>query len=165
MLTPSWAQRAFHDLDFFFETRDEFQQCHSLGPTVLLRAIEASIPEKPESIGLSTLIDFREKTKLQRLKFRQEVDALIDGLFNCSTEDDLQKRVKLCGEYIAEQVNILELKLSCAQDRYDKKDDGNYIYRASTARSIIFCLTCSFLYACRNCFRYCFVYCGSLDRC
>lgn len=108
-LTPSWAQNAFHELDYFFVNASEFQKCHSLNANVLLTSIEAVVPEKPESMDLSKLTEFRERTQLQRLKFRQEVDKLSDDLFACSTEAELRVKVKLCGEYIREQLNTLEV--------------------------------------------------------
>lgn len=107
--TPPWAQNAFRDLDYFFDSSHNFQECHSLNTTVLLTTIEAIIPKEPESIEMDKLIEFRENSHLQRLKFREEVDKLFEGLFESSTDEDLQRKVKLCEEYILEQLNILEL--------------------------------------------------------
>lgn len=108
-LTPSWASKAFHELDYFFAHKSDFQEYHSLNANILQASIEAILPTNPNDVSTAQLIDFREATKLQRLKFRKEAEKLVNDLFACSTEDDLQRTTRLCEEYILEQINILEI--------------------------------------------------------
>lgn len=124
VLVPSWAQNAFDDLDCFFNNTRDFQQCHSLNTTALFASIEAIVPKMPEAIELKQLLDFRESTQLQRLKFRQEVQTLLDTLFACSTEADLHTNMKLCREFIEEQVNILQLNYRAHKIEAIKKSMG-----------------------------------------
>jgi hypothetical protein len=124
ILVPGWAQNAFDDLDFFFSNTRDFQQCHSLNTTALFASIEAIVPKLPEAVELKQLLDFRENTQLQRLRFRQEVQGLHDTLFACSTEADLHANMKLCREFIEEQVNILQLNYRAHKIEAIKKSMG-----------------------------------------
>ena len=108
--SPERAIRAFPSLDLFFADRECFQYYHSLKANVLLTSIEAIVPREPDSISVSQIINFRERTRLQREKFKLEIEAnqIFKNILNCSSEEELQGQMRLCEEYLREQLEFLK---------------------------------------------------------
>lgn len=108
-LTPSWVQKAFPGLDFFFYNERSFQKCHSLRTNVFVASIEAIIPKNPDSVTISQLVDFRERNQLQQRKFKIAADEIYNDILDCTTEEDLHHNVRLSEEFLREQLDMLEL--------------------------------------------------------
>jgi len=108
-IAPAWVDKGFPDLDFFFGDQRAAIRPSSAKANVLVRSIEAVLPVNVGDITLSQLIDFRETTRLRRLQFGRAADDLLNDVIDCSTEHDLQRAVRLCEEYIREQLSLLDV--------------------------------------------------------
>ncbi|MFX0142013.1 MAG: hypothetical protein ACFFDN_50720 [Candidatus Hodarchaeota archaeon] len=99
----------FPDTDFFYDKLNPVSQ-HAVKAKSLINFTQAIVPRNIKYISVSQVIEFREIHKLSRLKFENEANNLFEKeLLKCSTEKELLKVLKLCEDFLNEQIKILEI--------------------------------------------------------
>lgn len=107
--SPDKALEVFPDLDFFFDDKKSFGAVFPLTGNVIVRSIQAAVPLRPDSVTVPQIMEFREKHRSQRTKLRYEIEAnkFFNSILSCSTPQELKDQLKLCEEYICEQLDLL----------------------------------------------------------
>lgn len=94
----------YSQASLFFRDKESFSGLTGASEKAIFSSAKAYLPCEPESLEINQIKDFREKTKMQRLRFKSAFSEIVEFLEKTSTEEDLRKNVRLAKEFIDEQV-------------------------------------------------------------
>lgn len=97
----------YPQLDYFFEKEQSFKEYLSNNKEITLISVDAFLPAKLSTLSIGQIMEFRDKTKSQRFRFRKASEDILKEFVLTGSERDFNGTVERFQNILNEELDVL----------------------------------------------------------